>query len=375
MSSEIICSDERQRRLLRVLFRKSGVTQRRTVIPWQTAYQWNESADFSDSGSHQTVETMPVCKGPGTGERMLLYETHAPPLAIEACRGALQQPLLCNDSIDSDVFRLSGEPAGESAGRHASNLDASSITHLVTVSCTGFAAPGLDWKLFDALGLSGHVQRVHVGFMGCHGAINGLRTARGLVAADPDAVVLVCAVELCSLHYRMDWDDEAMVGNALFADGAAALIVVGEGHDESGLRLVDTASVRIPDSGDQMSWRIGDHGFDMSLTGRVPGSIQQHLRSWLVPWLDSHSLSIDDIADWIVHPGGPKILDATETALGLGENSLAHSRQTLSQLGNMSSPTVMFVLGKSIKSQNAGPRVMLAFGPGLVAEAALLDEN
>ncbi|MCO8124601.1 type III polyketide synthase [Stieleria sp. TO1_6] len=371
MSSDIICQDERQKRLLRMLFRKSGVTSRRTVIPWKTAYFWNK-----DGGA--------AGRGPGTGDRMSLYERYAPPLATEACRQAMGmdasdlQLVPIRERLEGcDPLGSDGEVQSDGFGPISTPLkiDPASVTHLVTVSCTGFAAPGLDWHLFDALGLSPQVQRVQVGFMGCHGGINGLRAARGLAAADPDAVVLLCAVELCSLHYRMSWEDEAMVGNALFADGSAAVVIVGRNRVaefSQGISIIDCASIRIPDSDDQMSWRIGDHGFDMTLTGQVPGSIQGHLQEWLSQWLAPHGLSPESIGDWIVHPGGPRILDATEQALGLPENELGHSREVLSELGNMSSPTVLFVLQRALRAGNTGPRVVLAFGPGLVAEATLL---
>lgn len=374
MSSDIICQDERQKRLLRMLFRKSGVKSRRTVIPWKTAYFWNK-----DGG--------PESRGPGTGDRMTLYEQYAPQLATEACRQAmgmspenLNAVELPNRLNSSDPLGSDGNVDSDGHGPLKSpvTIDPKTVTHLVTVSCTGFAAPGLDWHLFDALGLSPSVQRVQVGFMGCHGAINGLRTARGLAAADPDAVVLLCAVELCSLHYRMSWENEAMVGNALFADGSAAVVIVGSNRAKQhagSLPIIDSASIRIPDSDDQMSWRIGNHGFDMTLTGQVPVSIEKHLCRWLSDWLAPHGLDPKSVGGWIVHPGGPRILDATDAALDLDENALSTSREVLSELGNMSSPTVLFVLQRALKAGRTGPRVVLAFGPGLVAEATLLGEE
>lgn len=371
MSCDIICKDPRQKRLLRMLFRKSGVQTRRTVIPWKTAYQWNRRGS-------------PEERGPGTADRMALYERYAPPLAIEASRRALGMPS-CQSATaeDEGANRLSVllgcEPPLESTCWQTADrqtlLSPDAVTHLVTVSCTGFSAPGVDFQIQQTLGLSPTVQRVQVGFMGCHGAINALRVARGLAAADPDAVILVVAVELCSLHYRMTWEDDAMVGNALFSDGAAAALIVGRNRTETfaeAPELVDTASIRIPDSTDQMSWRIGDHGFDMTLTGRVPTSIAENLLEFVSGWLKQHGIGLSDVTDWIVHPGGPRILDATEQALGLGEDCLKGSRAVLQDLGNMSSPTVLFVLGRSLASGVRGPRVVLAFGPGLVAEVALL---
>ena len=348
MSSEVICEGPRQERLLRTLFRRSGVSTRRTAIPWQTGYEWAQQEDDFDGGG---VATCTVTNGPPTGHRMDLYAQHAPPLAERACRAAL-------------------------AG---SNVNPAEFTHLVTVSCTGFSAPGVDIHLINELGMRPTTQRVNVGFMGCHGAINGLRTARGLAATQPDAKVLLCAVELCSLHYRMTWESEAMAGNALFADGSAAVVIENqpdaaetENTDDS-LMLIDSQSCLLPDTEDKMSWMVGDHGFEMKLSGAVPDSINQNLGPWLSEWLGQHNLTIDDIGDWIVHPGGPRILDAVVDSLGLPEDAVQLSRDVLNEYGNMSSPTVLFVLERALKAKRSGPRVMLGFGPGLVAEAALLS--
>lgn len=374
VSSDIICEDDRQKRMLRMLYRKSGVTSRRTVIPWQSSGFWSETE----------------LRGPGTGARVQMYERYAPLLATASSRAALGlSPQECPTSVSAEVSSRTDDPLLQPGGiesdhlsptGHPASFDPKTVTHLVTVSCTGFAAPGFDWSLFETLGLRDDVQRVQVGFMGCHGMINGLRVARGLAAAEPNAVILVCAVELCSLHYRMNWENEAMIGNALFADGSAAAVVVGANHpmasetnqSESGLSLAASGSVRIPDSEDQMTWRIGDFGFDMNLSGQVPVSIRAHLADWLSDWLRGQDLSISDIGGWMVHPGGPRILDATEEALALEPTALSVSRSILNDYGNMSSPTVLFVLQQTLRQKRTGPWVLLAFGPGLVAEAILL---
>ncbi|MEO1523945.1 MAG: type III polyketide synthase [Planctomycetota bacterium] len=365
VSSEIICETERQKRMLRMLYRKSGVTSRRTVIPWEVSEFWDETST----------------RGPGTAMRVEMYERYAPLLATESSRRALG----LGAEVEPPREGPSGDPLFEPGGIESSGFgpletsrtfDPASVTHLVTVSCTGFAAPGFDWALFDTLGLRPDVQRVQVGFMGCHGMINGLRVARGLAAADPQAVILVCAVELCSLHYRMNWENEAMIGNALFADGSASAVVVGRDHEsaglEGGMQIAGSGSVRIPQSADQMTWRIGDFGFDMKLTGQVPISIEAHLAEWMSDWLRGHGLSISDVGGWMVHPGGPRILDATEAALALEPSALEASRSILGEYGNMSSPTVLFVLQRTLRAERTGPWVLLAFGPGLVAEAVLL---
>jgi predicted naringenin-chalcone synthase len=334
-SNDLICRDDREKRLLRTMFRKSTVETRRTCVHHSAAYQWIERGAPPSSSP-----------GPTTKQRMALYAEQARPLATTASARAL-----------------------ENAG-----ITADEITHLITVSCTGFDAPGVDIHLFDELGLRKTTQRLHIGFMGCHGAINGLRAARGLATADPKARILVCVVELCSLHFKFQWDPELMLGNALFADGAAAMIVAhNQTDDEAIYRLRDTGSCLLDDSRETITWHIGDAGFDMSLSNRVPGLITEQLQPWLAAWLDSQGHSIEKISSWAVHPGGPKILDAVEEALGLGSESLSISRAILREYGNMSSPTVVFVLERFLQENASGPCVLLGFGPGLMAEVALLE--
>src|SRR5262249_53903266 len=160
----------------------------------------------------------------------------------------------------------------------------------------------------------------HVGFMGCHGALNGLRVANAISAADAEARVLLAAVELCSLHYHYGWDPEMVVANALFADGAAA--VVG-GRDGCGgrdsWRVAKNGSCLVPDSEDAMSWRIVDHGFKMTLSARVPNLIETQLRPWAAEWLGNNGLTIEKIGSWAIHPGGPRIVDSVGRALGVAE--------------------------------------------------------
>lgn len=335
MSTDLICRTDRETRLLTTMYRKARVQNRHTCVPHSIAYQWFDKDALPSSGP-----------GPTTRERMALYTEHARPLATVASAQALE----------------------------ASGVAANEITHLITVSCTGFDAPGVDIHLFDELGLSNTTQRLHIGFMGCHGAINGLRAARGLAATDPSARILLCAVELCSLHFKFQWDPERMLGNALFADGAAALIVAAShSGDEAICQVRDTGSCLLSDSREAITWHIGDAGFDMSLSNRVPGLIGDQLRPWLASWLKSRGHSIESISSWAVHPGGPRILDAVEESLGLGPDALTNSREVLKELGNMSSPTVLYILGRFLREDALGPCVLLGFGPGLMAEVALLE--
>src|SRR5262249_32312880 len=211
-------------------------------------------------------------------DRLLKYESEAGALAVAAGRAALEDATI--------------------APRR--------VTHLVSVSCSGFYAPGFDVALMKQLPLDPDVARTHVGFMGCHGALNGLRVARGFVQADPGACVLLCSVELCSLHHQYGWDAEKIVANALFADGAAAAVILPAGSLHAATvpcTLAASGSTLVDDSEDAMTWRIGDHGFQMSLSPRVPELIARHLRPWLDAWLQRHGLSIATVGSWAVHPG------------------------------------------------------------------------
>jgi len=341
LATQVCCQTEEQARLLKVLYRRSGVANRYTCVPHRIALDW--IGQDSESAT-QTVRSA-TALGPTTVQRMELYREHAVPLACEASDRAL---------LDSPIM-------------------ASEITHLITVSCTGFAAPGVDVELIRHLDLPPTTMRTHIGFMGCHGAINGLRVAHAYATANPEARILMCAVELCSLHYRFQWDPERFIGNALFADGAAA--IVGSGSQLAGdvpWRVTATGSCLIPNSTDAMTWCVGDHGFEMTLSSRVPDLIGEHLRPWLTTWLGNQGLTIEQIGSWAVHPGGPRIVAAVEESLTLPKESTAVSREVLSQCGNMSSPTVLFILDRLRARQAPRPCVTIAFGPGLVAEAALL---
>lgn len=340
---------------LRALFRLAGVERRHTCVPHRLALRWLEAEAGGDAAAlPREPSPLPEVNlparldpaGPTTGERMQLYAEHAPPLALAAARAALD---------------------------HA-GLAPRAISHLVTVSCTGFAAPGVDRALIAGLGLRPTVERVQVGYMGCHGAINGLRVARALAAAEPAGRVLLAAVELCSLHYSYAWHPERLVGNALFADGAAAVVGAWGGAAEAdggAWRLAATGSCLIPDSAGAMAWTIGDHGFEMLLSAEVPGLVGEHLRAWLVEWLAAHGVALEAVGSWAIHPGGPRILRAVEDALGLDAERTRTSREVLREHGNMSSPTVLFVLERLRRAGAARPCVALGFGPGLVAEAAL----
>jgi predicted naringenin-chalcone synthase len=309
--------------------------------------------DVLEGSNHSRSPFVPTgrrdYRGPTTGQRMQHYVAGAKPLALKAARQALAQ----------------------------ARVSVSEITHLITVSCTGFQAPGVDIELIQDLQLPSDTARTHVGFMGCHGVLNGLRVAQAFAGADHAARVLVCAVELCSLHYHYGWDPQKMIANALFADGAAA--VVGAWSDPSSnvmppasWRLTDSGTVVFPASADAMTWTVGDHGFEMTLSKKVPGLIAAHLRPWLTTWLSRRGLNMSAIPSWAIHPGGPRIVEAVEEALCLPAGATTISREVFGSYGNMSSPTLLFILERLARTQAPQPCVALGFGPGLTVEAALL---
>jgi len=265
---------------------------------------------------------------PSTAARMALYEPHALDLAMRAVRAL--------------------EPDG--------------VTHLIVASCTGFSAPGLDFQIMRAAGLPDSTQRTIVGFMGCFAAVNALKLADQIVRADRDARVLVVNLELSSLHLQEDFQNvPKMLSFLLFADGAAAALVTADRH---GIALGRFRATLIPRSHDLITWHIGDTGFEMHLSGQVPGRI----RRWL-PEFGPALLPVEAPSVWAVHAGGRSILDAVQQGLGLAPDALRYSREILRNYGNMSSATLMFVLAKILGDADAvGAGVAMAFGPGLSVE-------
>jgi predicted naringenin-chalcone synthase len=344
LNRELCCKTEEQKTWLPAMYQGTGITTRRFAMPTDAVRDVLNGTRFSGSPFLPTGRDGD--RGPTTGERMRQYTVLAPPLALAAARASLLEAAVA--------------PA--------------ELTHVVTVSCTGFYAPGLDVALLRDLELRPTVQRTHVGFMGCHGAVNGLRVAGAFTGSDPAARVLLVAVELCSMHYHYTWDPQRMIANALFADGAAAIIGVPDTMaPAASWKIAATGSCLIPGSVDAMTWTIGDYGFEMTLAKRVPDLIARHLRPWLAGWLAQHGLCIEDVASWALHPGGPRILTAVEEALELPASAAAVSRAVFAECGNMSSPTLLFILERLRRCGAPRPCVGLGFGPGVIAEAMLID--
>lgn len=269
---------------------------------------------------------------PGTGERMQLFENFAPDLATAAAERLL---------------------AGEDRRR---------ISHLIITCCTGFFAPGIDLQLIDRCGLNPDIERTFVGFMGCYAAINGLKLARHIVRSEPGARVLAMNLELCTLHLHETTDLEEILSFLLFGDGCAAALI---SRDPIGMRMDSFKAALVPGTAELIRWNIRGQGFDMVLSGGVPGAIRSGLADARTSLLRDET----PVELWAVHPGGRTVLDAVEAALELPPAALAVSRGVLRDFGNMSSSTVMFVLDRLMRDAAPGAGgCAMAFGPGLVAE-------
>lgn len=345
VAQHFCCDSDDHRQAMKLIYEGAGVRERGTVALFEPIQEGEAASGFFKPRND------PDDLGPSTAHRMMRYEEFALDLAVQSCENAIA-------NADQDL---------------------SEITHLVTASCTGFQAPGVDIGLIQRLGLSPATQRTNVGFMGCHGSFNAMRVAQAFVNADPNAVVLVCSVELCTLHHHYGWSTEKVIANALFADGSAAAICRrGSGENTPAhvkYRMVRNGSHIVPKSMNAMTWKIRDNGFEMTLSKKVPLLIEEHLRGWMTAFLAKEGLTIEGISGWAIHPGGPRILDACLTALSLPQEAVDPAREILSQYGNMSSATVLFLLERIRQLPVQGPVVALGFGPGLTIEAMLLNTD
>ena len=241
------------------------------------------------------------------------------------------------------------------------------VSHVIVTSCTGLYAPGLDYDIVNHLGLSPSVERTMIGFMGCYAAINALKSAHHIVRSEPDAVVLILSLELCTLHLQETQDLEQMLSFLLFADGCAAYLVSGK---PQGLAIDSFRALRIPETSHLITWKIREVGFDMHLSGQVPAEIARAMKE------AGRDITLGEdpgkIDLWAVHPGGRTVLDAVEKGLGLGTDALRHSRDVLARFGNMSSATVMFVMENLMREARSGQAgCAMSFGPGVTAETML----
>ncbi len=323
--------DATDARKLAFLYRKSGIQTRYSVLDVFSEPVENQSFKFKEN----LIQ-----------DRMAVYETEALKLSVAAIFPILER-------------------------------QKTTPTHLVTVSCTGMQAPGLDIQLCEYFQFQSSIQRTSVNFMGCYAAIHALKMASWITTSDADAVVLIVCTELCTLHFQSEFNADTALSDLLFADGSAAVLIAGENYKPSHEALKFTnfySELRLTAQTD-MTWKIANSGFKMTLTGYVPQLIETDFKDFVTKATQKLGLSQSDITDWCIHPGGKKIVEAIEKSLAISKIDLVHSYQILNDYGNMSSPTILFVLKQILDNQDNKPINVFgaAFGPGLTLESFILQ--
>lgn len=336
-------------RLIRAAHAQSGIETRHACLP--DFGQIDPTSRYMLGGDCAASAT--------TSERMAVYRRESVPLALHAANQAIAQL--------AEKRRL--DPVELTA----------SITHVIAVSCTGFFAPGLDFALTNALQLNPTVDRQLIGFMGCAAAFNGLRVATQAVRSNPNALALVVCVELASLHSYPNSSRDAIIAASLFADGAgAALVGRPSTADKQYFLLQQFHSCIKPETEEEMAWQIGDHGFQLTLSPRVPAHLAEVAPAALT------RLFADRLpAFWAIHPGGRAIVERLAEIFDLTPAQTAATFEVLRDYGNMSSATILFVLhalqtrwlqgtDQTTAATMGKSGVAMAFGPGLVIEMARL---
>lgn len=323
--------DDVEKRKLRFLYRHSGISTRYSFI----ADYSRPMPDWKFYPQSENIEPFPTLE-----QRMDWYQKFAAPLSVHAIRKCLDHKI----------------PEEE-------------ITHLITVSCTGMSAPGLDLQVMELMDLRKDIFRTSVNFMGCYAALHALKMAHIICRAAPASKVLIVCTELCTLHLQKETTPDNLASGLLFGDGSAAVLVTGDDDTTKGIRLKNFYSEVVTKGKKDMSWELSSTGFQMTLSGYVPDLIEEDIEGLVDKALGSQSLSRRDIDHWCIHPGGKKILEAIEKKLGVSKTDLNNSYQILDQFGNMSSASILFVLKEMMPSLMPGEKIFgVAFGPGLTME-------
>lgn len=327
--------NEENSRKLKAVFRMSGIQKRHTVIP---DYQFSDDKDwlfYPRLGNGKAL--------PSTANRMQLFEKHALPLAQKSLEKVFEK------------------------------YDAEEFTHLITVSCTGMFAPGLDIQLIKNAGLNSDIERTSIQFMGCFAAFNALKTAHHIARSEEEAKVLIVCVELCTIHFQSTYSEDNLLANTLFGDGASSVVVSNE-KTEQALEMKAFKSVVEGNSEQEMAWNIGNLGFEMRLSSYVPEVISENIAKLAEELMQKLKLTLADINQFAIHPGGKRILEAVQKGLKLPAEVNESAYKVLREFGNMSSPTVLFVLDEMWdKIQPKDKILSFAFGPGLTMESMLLE--
>lgn len=315
---------------LRVLYRATGIQQRFTTIP-----DYAKTSGFEFFPDNEKLDPFPT-----TTERGHWYQNHALQIGAEAAEKCLD-----------------------------GKIDREEITHLITVSCTGMYAPGLDIELVNELELKSTVERTAINFMGCYAAFNALKVANHICSGQKANVLIVC-VELCTLHFQKESTEDNLLANSLFGDGAAAVLVQNESNG-SALSIEKFKCDLLPKEKEEMAWKVGDFGFEMRLSSYVPDAIKTSIAP-MVSELKKES-GIESFDLFAIHPGGKRILTVVEEELGISKEENLPAHEILKNFGNMSSPTILFVMKEILdnisESDDGKSLLAFAFGPGLTLES------
>jgi predicted naringenin-chalcone synthase len=277
---------------------------------------------------------------PSLEQRMAVYHKQAPLLSVDAIRNCL-----------------------------AHTYQSKNITHLITVSCTGMSAPGLDLQIIELMDLEKTIFRTSINFMGCYAAIHALKIGDAICKSDKAAQVLIVCTELCTLHFQREATMDNMASSLLFGDGAAAVLLL---HDEAkgeGLLLDNFYSEINPKGKRDMAWELSSSGFLMTLSGYVPDLIEEDFALVVERALAKEAASANDVSHWCLHPGGKRILQAIHKSLGVTNGQLQCSYDVLNEFGNLSSASILFVLKRMMQQKGEIKKLFgAAFGPGLTIE-------
>ena len=323
--------DETEKRKLNYLYRHSGIENRFSVVD-----------DFSRSRDEwDFIPREKDVESPSLEDRMKIFQHEAPALSIQAI----------NDCIEGYITPQQ-------------------ITHLITVSCTGMSAPGLDLQIAEAMQLPVNIFRTSVNFMGCYAAVHALKLAKLICDSTPGANVVIVATELCTIHFQNEYTLDNAASSLLFSDGSAAVLVSNQIKSKNALALNGFYSQVAYKGKNDMAWELSSKGFLMTLSGYIPQLIEEDITTLVSSALQHYQLQKKDITHWCIHPGGKKILEVIEKQLLLDKDDLCRSRKVLAEYGNMSSPTILFVLKDMMQHLPEKPcNIMgIAFGPGLTME-------
>ncbi len=327
---QVYAMDAVENRKLKFLYNMSGIASRYSPIP-DYSHQMPEWKFYPNNEALYPFPSLEL--------RMQWYQQHAAPLSVEAIRN-------CAEGI----------------------IHTNQITHLITVSCTGMSAPGLDLQVMDLLDLPKQTYRTSLNFMGCYAAIHALKLADAICKTDTAARVMIVCTELCTLHFQKEPTPDNIASTLLFGDGSAAVLVTHDSFPLKGLHLKGFYSEVVPKGKQDMAWELSSTGFLMTLSGYIPDLIEEDFNQLVQRALQQADINKEAINQWCIHPGGKRIVETIQKSLGLKPDDLRASYKVLQEFGNMSSPTLMFVLKELMHQQQEGAVFAAAFGPGLTME-------